>query len=539
MQRTHSQPPELPGFSYVSLLGSGGFADVFLYEQRMPRQKVAVKVLVADALSATTRAAFVAEANAMARLGDHPFIVKILGADIAADGRPYLIMEYLPGPSFAERHRMAPFSVPEALRDGVRLSSAIATAHAANILHRDIKPANVLTTSLGWPKLADFGIASTLETEVQQATTTAFAGDAVGEGTSESFGMSIPWSPPEVFEDSVEPDVRSDVFSLAATVYTILTGHSPFVVPGRSNSNLDLMARIERGTITPITRDDVPPDLVAVLKKGMAFAPAERYASAVDFARALQSIEARLLFTPTELAVENLGIAAPLPSLEPEGEDRTTARSIATVIAQPAPIGAPPPADDSTIRSAPVVAQPTALPGYQTDVTLVVPRVPVVGAQQQTAQPVPVQAAPAPPLGRGAIIALAVSGAVVLIVAVAVVLSVFVFGPPAEPTAENTKPSGGLSDGGAVPDVLAPPTLVDAVASADGTAVTFTWQSDEPQEGDSYLWTRSFVPDAQPVLTDEGTAVVEGVTPGEQVCISVVLVRSGVQSLPLEECLGS
>src|SRR5690606_20190665 len=77
MRRPASTPPELPGHTFVRLLGSGGFSDVFLYEQQLPRRRVAVKVLLLDELTPANRAAFVAEANLMAQLSAHPYIVTI------------------------------------------------------------------------------------------------------------------------------------------------------------------------------------------------------------------------------------------------------------------------------------------------------------------------------------------------------------------------------------------------------------------------------------------------------------------------------
>ena len=94
MRRAPSTPPDLPGYAPLGLLGSGGFADVFLYEQKLPRRKVAVKVLLTEELGRDTRAQFVAEANLMAQLSAHPFIVTIFHADVSADGRPYFVMEY-------------------------------------------------------------------------------------------------------------------------------------------------------------------------------------------------------------------------------------------------------------------------------------------------------------------------------------------------------------------------------------------------------------------------------------------------------------
>ena len=158
MTRTPSPPPELPGFVYVQPLGTGGFADVFLYEQQMPRRRVAVKVLIAERITSGAAQEFTDEANVMAMLSTHPAIVTIYQAGVAGDGRPYLVMEYCPRPNLQVRARKEPFSVAEALRVGIQVAGAVETAHRAGVLHRDIKPANILVTEYNRPALTDFGI---------------------------------------------------------------------------------------------------------------------------------------------------------------------------------------------------------------------------------------------------------------------------------------------------------------------------------------------------------------------------------------------
>ena len=93
-RREPSEPPAIPGYQPRRLLGMGGFADVFLYEQEMPRRSVAVKVLLASSLGDEVRERFRAEADLMATLSHHPSIVTVFHADVAPDGRPYLVMEY-------------------------------------------------------------------------------------------------------------------------------------------------------------------------------------------------------------------------------------------------------------------------------------------------------------------------------------------------------------------------------------------------------------------------------------------------------------
>jgi serine/threonine protein kinase len=304
--RPPAAPPDIAGFTYERLLGSGGYADVFLYHQLMPRREVAIKVLVPDSMRSDLREQFTAEANLMAELSAHPAIVTIFQADIAPDGRPYLVMELYPRDNFGVRARTEQLGVGDVLRTAVQVAGAVETAHRAGILHRDIKPANILTSAYGRPGLTDFGI-------------------AVNSGDAESAeGMSIPWSPPEVIDDSAPADVRADVYSLAATIYTLLAARSPFEVPGGANGNLELIDRIRRTPVPPIDRGDVPPSLERVLAQAMAKNPAHRPDSAASLARSLQEIESELHLAMTALdIVDDVRVAArPRGGPDDEGETR-------------------------------------------------------------------------------------------------------------------------------------------------------------------------------------------------------------------------
>ena len=109
--------PAIPGFAFVEHLGSGGFADVFLYEQQWPRQRVAVKVVRPDVpLTDREKYLFTAEANAMARLADHPYIVSVITAGVTAEGgRPFLVMRYCPPPDLGVRVRANPMAPVDAV----------------------------------------------------------------------------------------------------------------------------------------------------------------------------------------------------------------------------------------------------------------------------------------------------------------------------------------------------------------------------------------------------------------------------------------
>ncbi|HNP15492.1 MAG: protein kinase [Cryobacterium sp.] len=308
-RRLPSQPPVLPGFSHIHILGSGGFADVFLYEQNMPRRQVAVKVMLSEIVNDQVRQMFQAEANLMAQLSSHPSILTVYQAGVSADGRPYLVME-LCSPSLSERYRRERIPVPDILQIAVKIGSAVETAHRAGVLHRDIKPSNILLTAYGHPVLSDFGIASTLSES----------------GHREAIGMSIPWSAPEVLMDETPGSVASEVWSLAATVYSLLAGRSPFEIPGESNKSTDLIGRINRAKVQPIGRSDVPESLEKYLQKAMSRRPEARPTSVMEFVRGLQAIETELGVpqTPVEVAVDDWALAT-------VGElgDRTRIRGIA------------------------------------------------------------------------------------------------------------------------------------------------------------------------------------------------------------------
>lgn len=341
MSTTSDIGPELAGLEFQRKLGSGGFSDVYLYERQRPRMQVAVKVLKADIMDAAQQAQFVAEADTMGELAEHPYIVPVLGAGTAPDGRPYLEMRYYPGPDLAERVKAQPLSVPDAIKMGIQLASAIETAHRAGIIHRDIKPQNVLISSYGVPGLTDFGIAGR-PGEVEE---------------DENVGVSMPWSPPEVLTGTSNGSQASDVYSLGATIWNLLVGRSPFSLPGDDNSQRALFTRIVHSKPPMTGRADVPSSLERILAQAMAKKPEHRPRTAFELARHLQRVEQELRLARTEIvvleqpsvdhtaSVGDLASHTPTSTVAPTGpapsEDRTTLRPTAP----PAP-----PAGDPTTR---------------------------------------------------------------------------------------------------------------------------------------------------------------------------------------------
>ena len=285
--RLPSSPPILPGLAYIRPLGSGGFADVFLYEQDMPRRNVAVKVMPSDVRDPDLRRMFNAEADVLAHLSAHPSIVTVYQAGISADGRPFIVMEYCPG-SLSQRYRIERIPVPEVLSIGVRMASALESAHRAGLVHRDVKPSNILITTFGTPVLADFGISSSL----------------LRQTADEVLAMSIPWSAPEVIAEQTAGTITSEVWSLGATVYSLLAGHSPFERRERGQNTKELLRRrIARATYVEIPRADVPASLQVLLSTAMSRDPGRRQVSARAFAEALREVQTELGGSPTPVEI--------------------------------------------------------------------------------------------------------------------------------------------------------------------------------------------------------------------------------------------
>ena len=283
--RLAEKPPSIQGLTYIRLIGSGGFADVYLYEQDFPKRRVAVKVLRQKIVEKDVRAAFVRETDVMAQMATHPSILTIYQAGVSADGRAYLISE-LCEPVPARTWRQDPLSVERVLEIGVNLASALETLHRNNRIHRDIKPSNVLSTQYGHTVLADFGVASMIQTD----------------SVSEEQAISVPWSAPEVVALRTPGTVASEIWSLGATLYSLLSGRSPFeTTDGTPNSTEALKKRIVKAIIPPIGVAGVPQLVESVLFHAMAKDPAERFGSMQEFAMALNEVQMAIGMRSTPL----------------------------------------------------------------------------------------------------------------------------------------------------------------------------------------------------------------------------------------------
>ena len=269
-------PAELctAGFDDVVEIGHGGFGVVFRCVQPLLDREVAIKVLTAD-LDPDNVDRFLREQRAMGRLSGHPHIVTIFQVGTTARGRPYIVMPcHDKGSLDALIRRHGPMDWCETLRIGVKLAGALEAAHRAGILHRDVKPGNVLLTEYGEPQLTDFGIAR-IAGGFQTAT-----GVIIG---------SPAFTAPEVLAGA-SPTPASDVYSLGATLFCMLTGHAAF----ERRSGEQVVAQFLRITSQPIPdlrEQGLPAEVAAVIERAMAQDASARPASAAAFGDELREIQ--------------------------------------------------------------------------------------------------------------------------------------------------------------------------------------------------------------------------------------------------------
>jgi hypothetical protein len=490
-----SAPPALPNLVHCGYLGGGGFADVFLYDQSRPSRKVAIKVLRSAALDDDARVSFDAEADLMARVSTHPYIVTIFGADVAPDGRPYIVMEYYPRPHLGLRLRSETIPVAEVLQAGVHLAGAIETAHRAGILHRDIKPANVLVSQHGRLGLTDFGI----------------AGSAGLAETNAATGVSIPYAAPEVLRGDTDGDEKSEVYSLAATLYALLAGRAPYEQPHGDNANVAVTQRTLAGDLPPIGRADLPDAVELLLRHALSRAPEHRPASAAELGRAIQGAERRLGHAPTELIIDDASAHQDAPlgggGVGVVDDDGTRPAPIRVVREE----SGPETVARASVTAASALDEPLArgrsTPAAASD-TVARPRAP-----EKPADRVPVPGGAPTPASRSSMRWAIAAGASVVLVVVGIVLIAARGGGGGDggPTTTEVVDQDAL----VVPEMPPVPTAVTVVM--DGTDAVVSWvPGADAEAGDTYLVVRTDRPDA---ATTEATGapvrvpVEEGASP--------------------------
>ena len=253
-------------YKVEGVLGKGGMGEVQLATDTRLNRKVAIKRMLGDAAKSRTAVSrFLIEAKSIAAL-NHPNIVQIYDYGRDKDG-PFLILEYVDGNSLLDKCHNGALTLELAVDLTCQLCDGLGKAHESGIIHRDIKPANVLMTKDGVPKLTDFGLAK----DEASDSGLSVAGAVLG---------TLDFMPPEQRKDVALTDSRSDLWSLAATLYQMVTGKSPKV----------------------IRLNDLPASLQSVLGKALEDKPNDRYQSAAEFRNALRQVMDESRATLTDLA---------------------------------------------------------------------------------------------------------------------------------------------------------------------------------------------------------------------------------------------
>ena len=298
-------------YEVLALLGAGGMAEVYRARDTRLGREVAVKV-VSEALGAD--GAFVERFEREARLVgsvNHPNVVALHDVGLY-DGKPYFVTELLHGETLRTRLGKGPLPLATALDWAEQMAEGLAAAHERNIVHRDLKPENVLVTREGRIKLLDFGIAKFIAAAQAVATPGDEGPHGLLDETASSsgrtatgmvFGTPGYMSPEQIRGDPV--DARTDLFSLGAVLYEMLSGHRAF--PGSTAVESGYAILHQEPQSLP---EGLPPSVVQVVRRCLEKDPGRRFHSAQDLAFHLDGLRA-----PTAVAASTA--PAPQPRARP------------------------------------------------------------------------------------------------------------------------------------------------------------------------------------------------------------------------------
>src|SRR5947209_9887676 len=263
-------------YRLVSLLGQGGYAEVYLGQHVRFNQQAAIKVLHAH-LSEQEARHFQQEAETIATLA-HPGIIRVLDFDVQ-EGVPFLVMDYAPNGTLRRRYPKGSLvPLPVIVSSVKQVADALHYAHEQKFIHRDVKPENMLLGRREEVLLSDFGIATIAHS------TSSF--NVSAQGTS----GTLAYMAPEQIEGHPRP--ASDQYALAIVVYEWLCGERPF-----EGSVSEVMAQHLSMPPPPLRErmPTIPPEVEQVVRRALAKDPKARFASVADFAIALEQASQRAL----------------------------------------------------------------------------------------------------------------------------------------------------------------------------------------------------------------------------------------------------
>jgi serine/threonine protein kinase len=286
-------------YRLIRRIGSGGMGDVYLgsREDGEIDQQVAVKLLRSNADQPTWRERFLRERQVLASLS-HPAIARLMDAGHTTDGQPYFVMEFVEGVPVDEY--ASTLDLRGQLELFLLICAAISHAHSHSIIHRDLKPSNILVNSGGAPKLLDFGIAKVLAEP--------------GDRTRTVDRLLTPtYASPEQIRGDIQT-IATDVFSLGAVLYKLITGRS-----AREDRTASTREEPEENFIPPSRLNhNIPRDLDHIVLKALRCEPTERYASVERLAQDIRSL---LDCRPVESPLRRLQIS-PSEISDTKADDR-------------------------------------------------------------------------------------------------------------------------------------------------------------------------------------------------------------------------
>ncbi len=295
-------PEIIGGYRRLRLLGTGGMAQVYEAEHTTLSRKVALKLLkptIADSADFSLR--FLRESHAMAQVS-HPNVVAIYDAG-EANGQMYMALELVTG---GDLHRLLKrrgrLTVDDALGFMIGCTKGLDAIHQAGLVHRDIKPANIFLDKDGTPKMGDLGLARAADGEDRMTM------------TGNSWGTPSYMSPEQV-KGVADLDIRGDIYSLGATLYTLLIGVEPYV--GETSYVITHKVLTEPPPDPRIHDQTIPPQIAAIIVKAMAKDRTRRYQTPRELLEDLERVRGgqRLLHTAATAApVPASTVAAPRSS---------------------------------------------------------------------------------------------------------------------------------------------------------------------------------------------------------------------------------
>lgn len=323
---------KLGPYEILGVLGAGGMGEVYRARDSRLGRTVAIKILPPESLEKPERVArFEQEARA-ASARNHPNILTIY--DIGQSGETrYIAMEFVEGETVRHLLRTGPLPVKKALDVAAQTAAALAAAHAAGIVHRDIKPENIMVRPDGYVKVLDFGLAKLAEPPLSASLSdpsapTATAVLAMTE-PGRILGTWLYMSPEQARGQEV--DARTDVWSLGAVLYEMVTGKSPFAARTLS----DTLAAILNCEPAPVTelRNDAPIELDHIVSKALAKEREDRYQSIQDMALDLKQLRKALESDPAAVRSRTSPAAAqPAEPSSKKPQGKRAARSILSLL---------------------------------------------------------------------------------------------------------------------------------------------------------------------------------------------------------------